>query len=391
MSRPRVAIRAARSAVLFAFVVSPTMLAQAPPRSPQSVNLAGTAWQLVRFQGGNGATRVPDVRSNYTISFGADGRVAARIDCNSGSGTWTSAGSSQLTFGPLVTTRVACRPGSLYNQIARNWQYVRSYTMRNGHLFLSLMADGGTYEFEPITTPATSARSVSGTATYRERIALPQNAVFEATLEDVSRAGTASELIARVRNEQPGNAPIPFTIAYDGGRIIPSHSYVVRARIVVGDQLWFTTDRNYPVLTGGNSSEVQLLLGRSSGQGSPPRIPSSPPLENTYWKLTYLGSTPVVANSTNREPNFVLHPNNSTVSGSGGCNGFSGSYTLNGDRVSFGRLLSTMMACVSGMETERAFLPALAKVRRWRISGQNLDLLDDRGNSLARFEAGYSR
>jgi para-nitrobenzyl esterase len=27
--------------------------------------------------------------------------------------------------------------------------YVRSYVIRNGHLFLSLMADGGIYEFEP--------------------------------------------------------------------------------------------------------------------------------------------------------------------------------------------------------------------------------------------------
>jgi para-nitrobenzyl esterase len=27
---------------------------------------------------------------------------------------------------------------------------VRSYVIDNGHLFLSLMADGGIYEFEPI-------------------------------------------------------------------------------------------------------------------------------------------------------------------------------------------------------------------------------------------------
>src|SRR4029450_11560611 len=32
------------------------------------------------------------------------------------------------------------------------------------------------------------AQSIHGTATYRERIALPPSAAFEATLEDVSRA-----------------------------------------------------------------------------------------------------------------------------------------------------------------------------------------------------------
>jgi len=31
-----------------------------------------------------------------------------------------------------------------------NMTNVRSYMIKDGHLFLSLMADGGTYEFEPI-------------------------------------------------------------------------------------------------------------------------------------------------------------------------------------------------------------------------------------------------
>jgi para-nitrobenzyl esterase len=34
--------------------------------------------------------------------------------------------------------------------MARDWGYVRSYVMKDGKLFLSLMADGGIYEFERI-------------------------------------------------------------------------------------------------------------------------------------------------------------------------------------------------------------------------------------------------
>src|SRR3990172_1248087 len=45
----------------------------------------------------------------------------------------------------------------------------------------------------PITALAASA--VTGTASYRERIALPPDAVFEATLEDVSRADAPAEVI----------------------------------------------------------------------------------------------------------------------------------------------------------------------------------------------------
>jgi para-nitrobenzyl esterase len=43
-----------------------------------------------------------------------------------------------------------CAPGSLHDRLAKDWEFVRSYTIKDSHLFLSLMADGGIYEFEPI-------------------------------------------------------------------------------------------------------------------------------------------------------------------------------------------------------------------------------------------------
>jgi putative lipoprotein len=46
-----------------------------------------------------------------------------------------------------------------------------------------------------------------------------------------------------------------------------------------------------------------------------------------------------------------------------------------------------MMACVDSMELERGFLEMLAVVARWRIDGQRLELVDSRGDVLARFEA----
>jgi para-nitrobenzyl esterase len=35
--------------------------------------------------------------------------------------------------------------------MVKQWGYIRSYLIKDGHLFLSLMADGGIYEFEPVT------------------------------------------------------------------------------------------------------------------------------------------------------------------------------------------------------------------------------------------------
>ena len=57
---------------------------------------------------------------------------------------------SGLELGPLALTRAACPPGSLHDQIVRQWPYVRSYILKEGRLYLSLMADGGIYEYEPL-------------------------------------------------------------------------------------------------------------------------------------------------------------------------------------------------------------------------------------------------
>jgi heat shock protein HslJ len=75
------------------------------------------------------------------------------------------------------------------------------------------------------------------------------------------------------------------------------------------------------------------------------------------------------------------------VGGSGGCNRLTGSYELSGGRLKFGQMAGTMMACLEGGETERAFLDALGRVTGWGMAGQQLELMDASGGVVARFEA----
>ena len=138
-----------RRLILLAGSLAAFACAQMQPQSAAAA-LGGTSWQLVKFQGGDGAVLTPDDRSKYTLAFDADGVVAARIDCNRARGGWKSAGPSQIEFGPMAVTRAMCPPGSLHDQIVRQLPYIRSYVIKDGHLFLSLMADGGTYEYEPL-------------------------------------------------------------------------------------------------------------------------------------------------------------------------------------------------------------------------------------------------
>jgi para-nitrobenzyl esterase len=120
-----------------------------PPAASPGPALGGTAWQLVKFQSSDGTTLTPDDRTKYTIEFGDGGRLNARIDCNRGRGSWSTPGPSQLELGAMGLTRAVCPPGSLHDRMVKDWALVRSYVFKDGHLFLSLMADGGIYEFEP--------------------------------------------------------------------------------------------------------------------------------------------------------------------------------------------------------------------------------------------------
>ena len=120
--------------------------AQVPEGEP--VGLVGPTWQLVSFKGGDGRVEMPIDKSQYQLQFNANGSVFARLDCNRGNGTWKSSGPNQIEFGPMATTRAMCPPGWLQDHVPKQLYSIRSYAIRDGHLFLSLIADGGTYEFE---------------------------------------------------------------------------------------------------------------------------------------------------------------------------------------------------------------------------------------------------
>jgi heat shock protein HslJ len=140
--------------------------ARGQTQSLPSGELGGTSWELEKFQGGDGKTLNPSEKSRYTVAFNADGKVDVRIDCNRGRGSWSSSGPNQLTFGPLALTRAMCPSAPLNDRIALDWQHVRSYIMRDGHLFLSLMADGGIYEFEPLEAVATAGSPIELPASF---------------------------------------------------------------------------------------------------------------------------------------------------------------------------------------------------------------------------------
>jgi hypothetical protein len=66
-----------------------------------------------------------------------------------------------------------------------------------------------------------SAGTLEGTAAYRERIALPPDAVFEAVLQDISRADAPAKVLGRAIIDPAGQPPFRFEIAYDDAAVQP--------------------------------------------------------------------------------------------------------------------------------------------------------------------------
>lgn len=243
---------------------------------------------------------------------------------------------------------------------------------------------------------------VSGTATYRERMALPQGAVFAATLEDVSRADAPAIVIREYRKEDPGNPPFQFTIPYDPAQIVTNHIYVVRARVTVQGHLLFTSSERKQVLTLGHGSEIgEMIVMQHVPSGSTTaKKPATPageistadlPLEGTLWKLTELNGKPVKTTGEEHAPNLIFHAKEKRVSGSGGCNRIMGGYMVRGESIHFNGVASTMMACQHGMDTEQAFLAALQKVQTWKLDGSSLSLSDGSGTVLAKLTASLQK
>ena len=103
-------------------------------------------------------------------------------------------------------------------------------------------------------------------------------------------------------------------------------------------------------------------------------------LEGTRWTLMELGGLRVEPREGGHDPQLVLDPDGRRLSGSGGCNRLLGRYELNGDRLGFGAVATTMMACPEPlMSRERAFIEALEATTGFRIEGETLELLAGEG------------
>ena len=225
--------------------------------------------------------------------------------------------------------------------------------------------------------------TVTGTVTYLQRVALPPDAELRVALEDISPEDASARTVASTSIVTEGKqVPIPFAIDYDPDQVDASHTYSIQAEIWVGGERRFVTTEAYPVITRDAPSHADVTVMALEK----PR--AATPLVGTYWKLASIGDMQALpAADARREPHLTLLAEENRAVATGGCNQMSGRYQITEQGLVFSEFVSTRMACPGVMEQEGALGRVFGATRGYRVDGTALELTDEAGAVLARFEA----
>ena len=120
-------------------------------------------------------------------------------------------------------------------------------------LLLSLLASEGC-----TTTRVEKMETITGTVTYFQRIAMPPGAVVEVKLVEARKRKNKTIVEKKVMN--PGQIPVPFTLAYTPKEMPPGRKYSVQARILVDGKAWYVTQTVNLQMRNGRIAHADIIL-----------------------------------------------------------------------------------------------------------------------------------
>ena len=217
---------------------------------------------------------------------------------------------------------------------------------------------------------------------------LPPEAVFEATLLDVTQPDQPPVVLGRQRRQPAGQPPYALWIPYPSARFVPKGRYEVRTTVTLEGRLLLASDGRYPVPQDAAYRHVDVQMQRLLPLAA--TVEASVPLLLTHWRLVEMAgealSRPADGVSV---PHLVFQADEPRVAGSGGCNRFLADYELQpqSGHLRMGQLVSNISLCLQSSGLETQYFEALLAVRGFRQVGTQLLLRGAEGEQLLRFEA----
>lgn len=110
-------------------------------------------------------------------------------------------------------------------------------------------------------TAQTTEPVINGTITYRQKIALPADALVRIEILDASERVRDFVVVAEQTIKNPGTVPIKFQIRYAPEKIDPNHQYHLLARIEDrSGRILFISTKAYPVISKGSANNLEVIV-----------------------------------------------------------------------------------------------------------------------------------
>jgi len=242
-------------------------------------------------------------------------------------------------------------------------------------------------------------KHIHGQVIYQQAVALPPQATLLLQLVDASDPDGGQKIIMEQRSVLAEHPPFSFTLPFDIRDLPQEQPYALKARISVGDSLWFAN--NPPLRLEPEKLTYLIHLEKVVQSRMIPAVPTG--IEGRQWIAEEIDNQKLVKKSlitltidddpfstgsaVRRERLFERH----TVTGSGGCNRYFSTVILNKKQeiLSFEPIGMTFMLCDEAISyQEQHFVDMMSRVRHYHLDASNLlYFLDDSKQVIARFTA----
>lgn len=233
--------------------------------------LAGTSWEATGYNNGRQAVVSLLAGTAITARFSPDGRLSGNAGCNDYAGAPELEGET-IAIGPLRTSRKFCQqPDGLMEQerlYLAALQTAASYRIEGRTLELRTGDGTLAVKFRRAAEPAVHQGSndeaavpagqacVAGLVTFADPATLPQDAVLQVRINDISRMDAPAVVMGEQIISGPASTPVPYRVCYKTDDIQPHHSYSMQARIEDGSgELLFISNTIVSVITRGAPSD----------------------------------------------------------------------------------------------------------------------------------------
>jgi heat shock protein HslJ len=352
----------------------------------QSSELAGTSWIVTGYNNGKQAVVSVMAGTDLTANFGTDGKLSGSAGCNNYTASYQTEG-SKISIGPAASTMKACEQAVMDQE----QQYLAAlataamYRLDGNKLELRTAAGALAASF---TQAPASSEALPGSSWIVTGYNNGKQAVVSVALGTELTANFGAD---GMLSGSSGCNTYSASYKIDGNKISigPAATTMKACEQAVMDQeqqylAALATAATYRI--DGNQLELRTAAGALAASFTKAST-GRKALSVSSWIVTGYnnghGGVVSVMADTHLTANFGA---DGMLTGSGGCNDYSATYKIDGEKITIGPAVSTKKACEQAvMDQEQLYLTALSTAATYRLEGSKLELRTAAGALAADF------